>query len=781
MIFPVLPLRVKCMLLYCSIMCATCFTAGAQSCFPQSSTGNVQLGKTFINISKPNGGTITPGDTLEIRATIAVGRWNSYTITRVRYNDTISSAALTYIPNTLRCLTNEGLLYRQYTDNQNDDSAHFFANRIRFNIGSGSGVSNDAQGNTNTNAGSINGNVQRPSFYNGVCIRMYVYRVRINPATPLETTIRINAGNFRFRDQSSVDRISCFNAIYIKLTPDAGVCTNTLAASLISDNNGTFGSGTTKVKGSSSTLVPGYSYSGIYTGMPNDGSYTIINNSSTTNNTNVNVSYPSLGAPLNPADTHRVFGLWNIMGDHTGAASITLGNPPVTPGVNGGYTVLVNASYATSDAIQQSVSQLCPETYYEFSAWFRNICPGCSCDSTGDGAYTKNASNRWIRNPAYNGPDTAGVRPNLAFLINDTVFYTTGNIPYSGLWVKKGFLYKTAPGQVAFNVTIRNNAPGGGGNDWAMDDVSLGLCTPDISFFSYPLYTVCDSNVVDNMSATVTSFFNNYTYYTWETSMDGVTWASTGVSGSGTPVLSGGQYTYTAPYPSFIAYPADSGRKFRLRVATTPGNLSLAGCSYLSTTQIITLNVITCRGLLSIHLGSFPSVAQQEHPVVRWRTENESMPYYFDVTRSFDGLRFGSIHRVEGQYLLQDNNVYSYTDRDLLPASRVYYRISSVGRNGTQYSNIAMIDRRKEAVPELVLYSNPFSSSIYIGYYTPVAGVMNMMLTDSYGRKVEQQQHIYNAGSNRAEINGLSYLPKGVYTLRVQAGEQVYFRKLLKQ
>lgn len=780
MIIRILPAWAK-YLLWCILVCTCGFAARAQSCFPQSSTGNVQLGKTFINISKPNGGTITPGDTLEIRATIAVGRWNSYTISRVRYNDTISSASLTYIPNSLRCLTNEGLLYRQYTDAQNDDSAHFFSNRIRFNIGSGSGISNDAQGNAITNAGSINGNVQRPSFYNGVCIRMYVYRVRINPATPLGSMIRINAGNFRFRDGGSVDRISCFNSIYIKLTADAGVCSNTLAASLISDNNGTFGSGTTKVKGSSSTLVPGYVFSGIYTGMPNDGSYTIINNSSTTNNTNVNVSYPSLGAPLNPADTHRVFGLWNILGDHTGAAIPTLGNPPVAPGINGGYTVLVNASYATSDAIKQSVSQVCPETYYEFSAWFRNICPGCGCDSTGDGAYTKNASNRWIHNPNFNGPDTAGVRPNLAFLINDTVFYTTGNIPYTGLWVKKGFLYKTAPGQMAFNVTIRNNAPGGGGNDWAMDDVSLGLCTPDITFFSYPLYTVCDSNVVDNMSATVTSFFDNYIHYTWETSMDGVTWTNTGVSGTGVPVLSGGQYTYTAPYPSFIAYPADSGRKFRLRVATTAGNLSLAGCSYLSTTQIITLNVITCRGYLSIHLGNFPSVAQQERPVVRWRTENETLPYYFDVTRSFDGLHFEPIHRVEGLYHIKDNNVYSYTDRDVLPASKIYYRISSVGSNGTRYSNVAMIDRRKEAAPELVLYSNPFSSAVHIGYYTPVSGTMKMTLTDSYGRKVEQSQHAFTAGSNRAAMNSLDHLPKGMYTLQVQAGEQVYFRKLLKQ
>ena len=767
----------------CTITVSLCFyTAKTQTCFPQSSTSNVQMGKTFININKPTGGTITPGDTLEIRATIAVGRWNSYTITRVRYTDTISSASLTYVPNSLRCLTNEGLLYRQYTDAQNDDSAHFFTNRIRFNIGSGSGISNDAQGNGITNAGSVNGNIQRPSFYNGVCIRMYTYRVVINPATPLGATIRINAGNFRFRDASAIDRISCFNNIYIKLTPNSGVCTNTLATSLISDNNGTFGSGTTQVKGSSSTLVPGYVFSGIYTGMPNDGSYSIVNNSSTTGITNPNVSFPSLGAPLNPADTHRVFGLWNIMGDHTGAVSPPLGNPPVARGTNGGYTVLVNASYATSDAIKQTVSQVCPETYYEFSAWFKNICPGCGCDSTGDGAYSKTGPGNWIRNPAFNGPDTAGVKPNLAFLINDTVFYTTGNIPYSGQWLKKGFLYKTAPGQVSFNVTIRNNAPGGGGNDWAMDDVSLGLCTPDISFYSYPLYTVCDSNVVDNMSATVTSFFDNYTSYIWERSNDGgVTWTNTGVSGTGTPVLSGGQYTYTATYPSFIAYPADSGVRFRLRVATTNGNLSLAGCSYLSTTQVITLNVITCIGLLNIYLGSFSAAQQQEFPVVRWKTENEYTYCRFEVMRSIDGQRFETIHTENGNHLSGAENFYAYTDRDLLPPGRVYYRIRSVGSNGSTLSNIMVFNRSLNSSPEVVLYNNPFRESVRLGYYAMSPCSITMTLTDSYGRKVNQQQYACNTGTNRPELDGLSGLQKGVYTLQVQIGEKTFFRKLLKE
>jgi hypothetical protein len=230
-----------------------------------------------------------------------------------------------------------------------------------------------------------------------------------------------------------------------------------------------------------------------------------------------------------------------------------------------------------------------PNTYYEFSAWFYNICRFCACDSNGRGAFGS----------GFNGPDSSGVNPNLTFVVDGIDYYSSGNMRYSRTWLKKGFIYLTGPTQTSMRVTIRNNAPGGGGNDWAIDDISVRICEPAIGFNSFPLYTVCDSNVVDQLSATVTSFFDNYTWYVWEKSTNGgATWTTTTTPANATPILSAGQYVYTVTHPSFIAYPADSGTRYRIRVATTSANLSTAGCSYRNLTQSTTLNVITCQGIL---------------------------------------------------------------------------------------------------------------------------------------------------------------------------------------
>ena len=120
------------------------------------------------------------------------------------------------------------------------------------------------------------------------------------------------------------------------------------------------------------------------------------------------------------------------------------------------------------------------------------------------------------------GNDSSGVRPNLSFPIDGEEYYTSGNIAYNGLWVKKGFVFKTRLGQTSMNVTIRNNAPGGGGNDWAIDDIAIATCLPTMRYSPSNTPTICAGNAV-TIYDTVRSFFNNYVYYKWQRSTDGGT------------------------------------------------------------------------------------------------------------------------------------------------------------------------------------------------------------------------------------------------------------------
>ncbi len=169
-----------------------------------------------------------------------------------------------------------------------------------------------------------------------------------------------------------------------------------------------------------------------------------------------------------------MFDVWDISGDHTGATDVNQGNPPcdasqpVSPTNPCGYMMVFNAAYKTDTAFQFNVANACPNTYYEVSAWFKNVCYKCGQDSMGRGQWSGSS---YIPTAAN---DTAGVRPNIAIKINNLDYYNTGDIQHQATgvsrmsttadsanrWVQRAFVYKTDATTTNFTLTLRNNAPG---------------------------------------------------------------------------------------------------------------------------------------------------------------------------------------------------------------------------------------------------------------------------------------------------------------------------------
>ena len=73
---------------------------------------------------------------------------------------------------------------------------------------------------------------------------------------------------------------------------------------------------------------------------------------------------------------------------------------------------------------------------------------------------------------------TDHIEPNVAFLIDDVVVLQTGNLPQNELWETFAFTFTTKPGQSSVMLSLRNNAPGGIGNDLALDNIRFRACGP---------------------------------------------------------------------------------------------------------------------------------------------------------------------------------------------------------------------------------------------------------------------------------------------------------------
>ncbi len=288
---------------------------------------------------------------------------------------------------------------------------------------------------------------------------------------------------------------------------------------------GDFGSGTANFLPFDPNIAPGYLYSTAP--PPGDGFYTITNNTAIWND---------------------LFPTW-------------LGIRDNSPDPNG-YMMVVNASFDEGVFYEQQVDGLCENTLYEFSADVINLIQQSVLDH---------------------------IRPDVSFLIDGDVRYTTGPLPQSEEWETYGFTFTTEPGQTEVTLTLRNNAPGGIGNDLALDNIAFRPCGPEAFILPEEIENICEDGSPIPLNATIAGDQYDDPAVKWQISYDeGQTWED--VPGGNTETimhteLSGGFYHY------------------RFLVANSPGNLENSKCRIISNIKIVyvqpkffTINDTLCEG-----------------------------------------------------------------------------------------------------------------------------------------------------------------------------------------
>jgi hypothetical protein len=729
----------------------------------------IDYGKSYVNLTKgATGGTIEPGDILEVRATFVVGGSgiNDYADS-CAYFDVIP-ANTTYIPGTLAILTNEGKVYKTFTDATGDDAGGINGTNVRINLGY-----KNAPTATATRRGRITYN-DKPSFYGSTCILIATFHVQVTGA--YGSKVSLGGGVISYLPNGLALTTITFPQDSVMIFKNLAICPNSSSNTITSEFGGTFGSGKAKNRAASSNISNNYTYNVFGPNTPNDYYYNISNNTSIGG-----TGYTTLNTWPIPDAAHRVFGLWDIIGDHTGAVNPLLGNPATdTVNSTGGYMAVINSSYKTGISFLDTINNLCPNTYYQYSAWFRNICSRCACDSNGKPPGTAG----YIPT----GPgDSSGVHPNLTFNVNGYDYYTTGDLPYTGQWIRKGFTYLTGPTQTSMIIYVRNNAPGGGGNDWALDDIAVASCVPSISLTPNKPDTLC-RGADDTVRFKVTAFFNNYTEWKLEKSTDGgATWTSPGIdttgqapNGSAVPVFnpSSGLYEYLVTR-YFRLNNVDTTVIYRLTIASTSGSLSNSGCNYTTSSPkivrtancgIVLPTQVTVRGLLED--GNLARIL--------WTSYDETNDIQYVVERSDDGgLHYQQLATIMGKASAGMGTSYTYDDPNPVN-SQSYYRLEMIDHAYHNYSRILLLSSTEIALNISGLV-NPFVNLVSFNLTVPEDQTVQLIVFDSYGRRLTNSVRPVYKGINRIEISEPGAFQSGMYILQVIYKDQILSRQIIKQ
>ncbi|HWB26866.1 MAG TPA: gliding motility-associated C-terminal domain-containing protein [Chitinophagaceae bacterium] len=304
----------------------------------------------------------------------------------------------------------------------------------------------------------------------------------------------------------------------------AQLCEGSLGDPVI---NFTFGAGTNPGPPLSTT-----NYKYVTNDCPQDGYYTVRNK------------------------TNDCFGdTWNYLdADHTGDPN--------------GYFMLVNASLEPGDFYVATVKGLCPGTTYEFAAWITNMLRAYACGG-------------------------AGIMPNITFHIENLQgdvlgSYETGDIPPAktgsgaGVWKQYGLYFTTPTGTPDVVIRMTNNAPGGCGNDLAMDDITFRPCGPTLNVSiageAVDTASTCSGqNNIYTFSSQVSAGYHNPVFQ-WQSSTDGgATWSD---------ITSAQNTQYTKPET-----PATGEYLYRIEAAEK-GNIDNSACRIHSNIVGVDVNAL---------------------------------------------------------------------------------------------------------------------------------------------------------------------------------------------
>jgi hypothetical protein len=720
----------------------------------------VRYSFSYINVTRNNGGgTLEPGDIIEVHALVNLATGS--TLENVYFIAPIT-AGTQYVPNSMKLITNEGVLLRAFSDLSGSDPGVYDPTvpGIRINIGTSIGGGTAYSGanfTANIDGGKVVGGDVPKGGYGTMGIISYQLLVTANFDDIINPT-----GTFYYSWSKSPGKLTrayyTFHFTGIKIVKNQGLCTNFSSSSFSAESS--FGTGNTQNR-TLGVVAPGYTQTTISTGRPNDNYYAVVNNSSGTGSTDNTVPYKVSGSP-------RVFGAWDIVGDHTNASDEAIGNLPVSPGSTGGYMLLVNTDYNTGITYQDNIQNVCPNTYYEFSAWIRNLCGQCGADQNG---ITYGHDPGPGINDRYHG-----IMPNLTYTINGIDYYSTGNMHYTGTWQKRGFIYKTGPTETSFVMGIKNNAPGGDGNDWVLDDINLSTCYPNLMMNPNDTAEICAGYMM-TVSDTIRSFFDNYGSYQWETSTDGTTWTASGSPQSKTPVLVNGLYEY---HVDSILAPtaADSGHYLRVKVATSTSNLSDINCS-VDRSQQVFLKVYSGKcDTLNAKILDFSGRVISGKNLLQWIVQNDNDIEKYEIEKSVDGIHFASAGVVNPKEA-KDMDGYTFTDPE--NTSNVnYYRLklTSQSKKALSYSKTIMLYNRTSQFKISTI--NPFKNNLKVNIFLPELGKVEMNLFDMYGKCLIKKSVQLGAGSSEVTFDNVSTLPSGMYILTVFHNGTEVQNKLIK-
>ncbi len=210
----------------------------------------------------------------------------------------------------------------------------------------------------------------------------------------------------------------------------------------------------------------------------------------------------------------------------------------------------------------------------------------------------------------------------------------------------------------------------------------------------------------------------------------------------------------------------------------------VGGNSYSLTASNVTnfspFGIGSGNSVLPVELLSFEAEFEDNQVVLNWSTASEINNDYFSIERSVDGSEFISIDRVEGSGTTNELQNYRYIDKNISNGT-IYYRLKQVDFDGSfEYSpieavNVEISDFLFDVFPNPSRNGNLTLVLRNLGQTTARLSVTNLSGVSIKDDMLELELH----QTYQYDLKLGSEIAKGIYILKIIAGQQTYVKKLI--
>lgn len=214
--------------------------------------------------------------------------------------------------------------------------------------------------------------------------------------------------------------------------------------------------------------------------------------------------------------------------------------------------------------------------------------------------------------------------------------------------------------------------------------------------------------------------------------------------------------------------------------------INISGGSFTPNTPTVVTYSGSCPSsiiVLPIELTQFEGHCINNQITLIWQTATETNNKVFNIERSFDGVNFIVIGRVNGAGNSTNFINYSFVDNSLKSNANAYYRLDQQDYNGkSSQSEIIFVEHTCEAKTniEISLFPNPASKQVALNLTLFQSTSITVEMQNDMGQMVKTVPvQLLDIGIQTMRVD-VADLPQGVYFFTIISNSEKYIRKLIK-